>query len=116
MNDAPPWQMVRKVAARRLAPGEACTWTLAASALLSLARSCGKLLELQFRLIEKPLTALGARAEHLALHLGNRQCRCSIIASAPESLARVSISAALSASMLSGSWSDLIAMRQLNHR
>jgi hypothetical protein len=40
---------------------------------LILGRSCGKLLELQFQLIDEPLAALGARAEHLALHLRDYQ-------------------------------------------
>jgi transposase InsO family protein len=50
-----------------------------------------QLLELQFQLIDEPLAAFRARAEHLALHLGDHSCRCSISASASRSLARVSI-------------------------
>ena len=45
-----------------------------------------------------------------------KSCRCSINASAPESLARASISAALSASVSSGSGSDVVAIGRLNHK
>jgi len=74
VNNAPTRQMVRKVAARRLAPREALHLDAGRFGLgLILARSRGKLLELQFQLVEKSLTALGARPEHLALHFGDHQ-------------------------------------------
>ena len=40
---------------------------------LILSDCSSQLLELQFQLIDEPLAALGARTEHLALHLGDHQ-------------------------------------------
>jgi hypothetical protein len=40
-----------------------------------LANTCSQLLKLQFQLIDEPLAALRARAEHLALHLGDHQLK-----------------------------------------
>jgi hypothetical protein len=40
-----------------------------------LAEAGSQFLKLQFHLIEEPLAALGARAEHLALHLGDHQLK-----------------------------------------
>jgi len=59
-------------------------------------------LKLQLHLVEEPLAALGARAEHRTLHLGDHQLNVLDIASAPDSFARVSINAAFSASLSSG--------------
>ena len=51
-----------------------CTGTPGGLGLgLILARRRGQFLELQFQLIEQALAALGARAEQLALHLGDHQ-------------------------------------------
>ena len=62
---------LRRVAWRRVKP---CTSTRAASAFgLVLAGRRGQFLKLQFQLIDEPLAALGARTEHLALHLGDHQ-------------------------------------------
>ena len=68
---------IGKVPPRRLAPREALQpATRAASALaVILRRSRGQFLELQFQLIDEPLAALGARSEHLALHLGDHQLK-----------------------------------------
>jgi hypothetical protein len=65
--------MIGKVASR-LAPREALhmdACRLGPGGIL--ARCRGQLLELQFQLIDQTLAALGARAEHLALHLGDHQ-------------------------------------------
>jgi hypothetical protein len=50
-----------------------CTWTRCLRLRLILSRCRGQLLELQFQLIDQPLAALGARTEHLALHLCDHQ-------------------------------------------
>ncbi len=66
--------MIGKVPPCRLAPHEALD--LDARRLdLRLVFRCGRgqLLELQLHLIDEPLAALGARTEHLALHLGDHQ-------------------------------------------
>src|SRR6516164_4227782 len=99
LDDAPARQIGGKVAARCLVPREALHLDLSRLDLaLIFTRSCGEFLKLQFQLIDKPLSALGARAEHLPLHFGDYQPQMLISASAPESLARASINAAFSAS------------------
>ena len=74
VDDAPARQMIGKVPPRRLAPREAANLNarcLGAGLVLSGSRR--ELLELQLQLIDKPLAALGARAEHRPLHLGDHQ-------------------------------------------
>ena len=74
VNDAPARQIGGKVAPRRLTPREALhldVLRLRLRLFLALGRS--QLLELQLQLINEPLTALGARTEHLALHLFDHQ-------------------------------------------
>ena len=74
VNDAPARQIGGKVAPRPLAPREALHLDARHLGLrLILSRSRGQLLELQFQLIDEPLAALGARTEHLALHLRDHQ-------------------------------------------
>ncbi len=74
VDDAPARQIGGKVAPRRLAPREALHLDARRLGLrLILSRSRGELLELQFQLIDEPLAALGARTEHLALHLRDHQ-------------------------------------------
>ena len=74
MNDTPARQMIGKVPPRRLATREATnldTRCLQLGGILAKLRS--DFLKLQFHLIDQPLAALGARTEHLALHLGDHQ-------------------------------------------
>jgi hypothetical protein len=74
MNDAPARQIGGKVAPRPLAPREALHLDARRLRLrVILPDSRGQFLELQLHLVEKPLAALGARAKHLALHLGDHQ-------------------------------------------
>jgi hypothetical protein len=76
MDHAPPRQMLGDVPARRLAPRK--TLDLDARRLglrRILARRRGQFLELQLQLIEQALAALRARAEHVALHLGDHQLK-----------------------------------------
>jgi ABC transporter substrate binding protein len=74
VDDAPARQIGGKVAPRRLAPREALDLDARRLRLrLVLSRVRGQLLELQFHLVDQPLAALGAQAEHLALHLGDHQ-------------------------------------------
>lgn len=76
MNDPPARQICGEVASRRRAPRK--TLHLDARRLglrLILARGRRQLLKLQFQLIDEPLAALGARSEHLALHLGDHQLK-----------------------------------------
>jgi hypothetical protein len=64
--------MSGEVPARRRAPREARDCDLHRRGLRVILRDCrGQLLELQLQLIEEPLATLGARTEHLALHLGD---------------------------------------------
>jgi hypothetical protein len=74
MNNPPARQIGGKVAPHRLAPHEALdldACRLGLCLIFPLSRS--QLFELQFHLIDQPLAALGARSEHLALHLGDHQ-------------------------------------------
>ncbi len=74
MNEAAARQLIGNVAPRRLAPREALNLDLRRLGLDGiLCGRRGQFLELQFQLIDQPLTALGARPEHLALHLGDHQ-------------------------------------------
>ena len=74
VNNAPARQIGGKVAPRRLAPREALHLDARRLRLRRiLCRSCGQLLQLQFQLIDEPLAALGARTEHLPLHLRDHQ-------------------------------------------
>ena len=72
MNDAPARQVIGKVAARLRAPHELLR-RFAGGAGFLLARRCGQFFKLEFELIDQALAALGARAEQLALHLGDQQ-------------------------------------------
>src|SRR5262245_31290826 len=74
VNDAPPRQLIWEVPPRPLAPCEALhldARLLGLRVVLSGGR--GELLKLKLHLIDEPLAALGARAELLALHLGDHQ-------------------------------------------
>ena len=72
-HDAPARQVVGKIAAR-LGPREALHRNTGGLGLgLSLARRGRQFFELQFELIDQALTAFGARAEQLALHLGDQE-------------------------------------------
>ena len=73
MNDPPARQVIRKIAAR-LASREALyleCWRSRFGLILACRRR--QFLELQFELIDQALAALGARAEQLALHLGDQK-------------------------------------------
>ena len=72
MNDAPARQVIGKVAARLRAPHELLRRFAGGPGFL-LARRCGQFFKLEFELIDQALAALGARAEQLALHLGDHQ-------------------------------------------
>jgi hypothetical protein len=72
VDDAPARQISGKVAPRRCGPREAPHVNARRLGLI-LGRRRGQLLELQFQLIDQPLAALGARTEHLPLHLGDHQ-------------------------------------------
>jgi hypothetical protein len=76
VNNAPARQVIRKVPPRRLAAIKTLNrddWRVRLGSVL--AKICSQLLKLQFQLIDKPLAALGARAEHLALHLCDHQLK-----------------------------------------
>ena len=74
MDDAPPRQVGGKVAPRRLVPREALHLDARRLGLgLILCGRRGKLLELQFQLVDESLAALGARTEYLTLQLGDHQ-------------------------------------------
>src|SRR5579862_572688 len=75
MNDAPTRQIGGKIAPCRRAPREALHFDARGRLSLSLVlcRCRDQLLELQFQLIDEPLTLLGAWAKLLALHLGDHQ-------------------------------------------
>jgi hypothetical protein len=74
VNDAPARQLGRKVAPCRRALRKALHLDRGRGGLgLVLPGGCGEFLKLQLQLIDQPLTALGTRTEHLALHLGDHQ-------------------------------------------
>ena len=74
VNDAPNWQIGRKVAPRRRLPGEALHRDACRPGLrLILSRRRDQLFQLQFQLIKEPLAAFRARTEHLPLHLVDYQ-------------------------------------------
>ena len=74
VNNPSARQVGREVAPRPRAPREALHLDARRLGLrLILARRRSQFLELQFQLIDKPLAALGARTEHRALHLRDRQ-------------------------------------------
>jgi hypothetical protein len=76
MNDASARQMIREVPPCPSGPREALNLDAGRLCLGGIfARRCGQFLELQLHLIDEPLAALGARAEHLALHLGDYQLK-----------------------------------------
>jgi hypothetical protein len=74
MNNAPTRQIGGKIAPRRRPPREASHLHARRISLRFVLSGCrGQFLKLQFQLIDEPLTALGARAELLTLHLGDHQ-------------------------------------------
>jgi len=102
MNDPPPRQSVGKLRRGRLAPREAPHLTRVVSVCVSSLPRSREFFELELHLLDQPLAALGARPNFLALHLGDPNCRCSISAVAPTSLAARLDQRAFSASVIVG--------------
>lgn len=104
VNNPPARQIGREVAPRPLASREALhvdARRLGLGRILAGGRS--QFLELQFQLINKPLAARSERGPNSARFIfAIVNCKCAIRASAPDSLARISISAAFSAAASSG--------------